>query len=75
MAHELTPDLYRELFGLKRDYPMVAPSYAQARSEAALRIGLGRPKEKARPAKHARTKPTAAKPTAAKRPRRVKAAE
>ncbi len=47
-AHGLTPDQYRELFGLKRDYPMVAPSYAQARSEMALRIGLGRPKQQAR---------------------------
>jgi len=52
-AHELTPDQYRERFGLKSDYPMVAPSYAKARSEMALRIGLGRPK-KARPAKRGR---------------------
>jgi predicted transcriptional regulator len=35
VAHELTPAQYRELFGLKPDYPMVAPSYAQARSELA----------------------------------------
>ena len=63
VAHELTPDQYRELFGLKRDYPMVAPSYAEARSELALRLGLGRPKQRARPAKRARTKPAAAKRT------------
>jgi predicted transcriptional regulator len=47
-AHGLTPDQYRELFGLKSDYPMVAPSYAASRSELALRIGLGRPKKKPR---------------------------
>ena len=69
VAHGLTPDQYREQFGLKHDYPMVAPSYARARSEMALRIGLGRPKQPARPAQRAR-----AKPAAAKRTRRVKAA-
>lgn len=41
-AHDLTPGAYRELYGLGSDYPMVAPSYAQQRSEMALRIGLGR---------------------------------
>ena len=69
VAHELTPAQYRERFGLKRDYPMVAPSYARARSEAALRIGLGRPKKETRPAKRA-----GAKPPTAKRTRRAKAA-
>lgn len=44
-AHDLTPAQYRELYGLKRDYPMVAPSYAESRSELARRIGLGRPKK------------------------------
>ena len=61
-AHELTPDQYRERFGLKSDYPMVAPSYAKARSEMALRIGLGRPK-KGRPAKRGRPPKEAAAPT------------
>ena len=69
VAHGLTPDQYREQFGLKRDYPMVAPSYAQARSEMALRIGLGRPKQPARPTKRA-----APKPAAAKRARRAETA-
>jgi predicted transcriptional regulator len=41
-AHELTPAAYRELFDLKADYPMAAPSYSQRRSEMALRLGLGR---------------------------------
>ena len=38
----LTPAEYRERYGLKADYPMVAPSYAASRSEMAKRIGLGR---------------------------------
>lgn len=42
--HNLTPVEYRELFELRPDYPMVAPSYAQQRSELARRIGLGRPR-------------------------------
>lgn len=44
VAHQLTPAEYRELFGLKRDYPMAAPSYVQERAEIARRIGLGRPR-------------------------------
>jgi MucR family transcriptional regulator, transcriptional regulator of exopolysaccharide biosynthesis len=66
-AHELTPAQYRERFGLKSDYPMVAPNYAKARSEMALRIGLGRPK-KAGPAKRGRPpKAATAKAAPAKR--------
>jgi predicted transcriptional regulator len=45
VEHELTPNQYRETFGLKPDYPMVAPNYAQQRRELALSIGLGRPKK------------------------------
>lgn len=40
--HGLTPEGYRERFGLSRDYPMVAPDYAQMRSKLAQKIGLGR---------------------------------
>ena len=47
VAHQLTPAEYRELFGLKRDYPMAAPSYVQERAEIARRIGLGRPRKAA----------------------------
>jgi predicted transcriptional regulator len=46
--HQLTPEEYREKFGLKSDYPMVAPNYAQQRRELALSIGLGRPKKPTR---------------------------
>jgi predicted transcriptional regulator len=42
VAHDLTPSAYRETFGLKRDYPIVAPAYAEQRSEVARRTGLGR---------------------------------
>jgi len=37
----LTPDEYRTRWGLPADYPMVAPNYAQRRSEFAKKIGLG----------------------------------
>ena len=48
VEHELTPNQYRETFGLKSDYPMAAPNYAQQRREFAVKIGLGRPKKSAR---------------------------
>ena len=41
VAHGLTPSAYREMFGLKSDYPMVAPSYSEERAELARKIGLG----------------------------------
>lgn len=41
-AYDMTPDEYRARWGLPRDYPMVAPNYAQQRRELAKRIGLGK---------------------------------
>jgi predicted transcriptional regulator len=41
-AHNLTPEQYRELYGLRPDYPMVAPNTSKRRSEIARSIGLGR---------------------------------
>ncbi|MCC2687622.1 MAG: transcriptional regulator [Rhizobiaceae bacterium] len=38
----LTPDQYREKWGLDSLYPMVAPNYAAARSQLAKKMGLGR---------------------------------
>ena len=38
----LSPEEYREKWGLARDYPMVAPAYAAARSHLAKSMGLGR---------------------------------
>lgn len=42
----LTPDEYREKWGLPDDYPMVAPAYAAKRSELARSVGLGRKRTK-----------------------------
>jgi predicted transcriptional regulator len=41
ITHRLTPDAYREQFGLRPDYPMTAPGYSRQRSEMARRTGLG----------------------------------
>ncbi|MBV9200780.1 MAG: MucR family transcriptional regulator [Alphaproteobacteria bacterium] len=41
-TYNMTPDEYRAKWGLPTDYPMVAPSYAEQRSEFAKKIGLGR---------------------------------
>ena len=40
-AYDMTPEQYRERWGLPPDYPMVAPDYAEHRSSLAKRIGLG----------------------------------
>lgn len=39
--YDMTPEQYREKWGLPADYPMVAPSYATARSALAKKMGLG----------------------------------
>jgi predicted transcriptional regulator len=52
--YNMTPEEYREKWGLPQDYPMVAPNYAQARSELAKKSGLGQrraPVESAPPPK------------------------
>src|SRR5207249_5041966 len=41
-TYGLTPDEYRQKWGLPPDYPMVAPNYAEQRSAFAKKIGLGR---------------------------------
>jgi predicted transcriptional regulator len=40
-SYNLTPEQYRERWGLGADYPMVAPNYARQRSRLAKEIGLG----------------------------------
>lgn len=45
-AYDMTPEQYRERWGLAPDYPMVAPSYARQRSELAKTIGLGTKRRK-----------------------------
>ncbi|HEY4253371.1 MAG TPA: MucR family transcriptional regulator [Roseomonas sp.] len=49
-AYNLTPEQYRERWGLASDYPMVAPVYAAHRSTLAKKIGLGT-KPRGRPAR------------------------
>ena len=41
-SYGITPDEYRAKWGLPSDYPMVAPNYAKARSDLALKLGLGK---------------------------------
>jgi predicted transcriptional regulator len=41
-SYGMTPDEYRSKWGLPSDYPMVAPNYAKARSDLAVKLGLGR---------------------------------
>ncbi len=42
----LTPEQYREKWGLATEYPMVAPNYAEVRSQLAKRIGLGQKRQR-----------------------------
>ena len=44
--YNLSPEDYREKWGLPHDYPMVAPNYAQARSQLAKKMGLGMRRDK-----------------------------
>lgn len=44
--HNLSPEQYREKWGLDANYPMVAPNYAQARSSLAKKMGLGQKRER-----------------------------
>lgn len=46
--YNLTPEQYREKWGLPADYPMVAPSYAAARSQLAKDMGLGQQRRRKR---------------------------
>lgn len=47
-AYNMTPEAYRERWGLAPDYPMVAPNYARQRSRLAKEIGLGTRARRAR---------------------------
>jgi predicted transcriptional regulator len=61
--YNMTPEEYRRRWGLPRDYPMVAPAYAEQRSSVAKRTGLGRKKVAPAP-------PPPAPPPAGKEPGR-----
>ena len=45
--YNMSPEEYRAKWGLAKDYPMVAPNYAKARSELAKQMGLGQGGRKA----------------------------
>jgi predicted transcriptional regulator len=79
-THGLTPETYRERYGLKADYPMVAPNYSKRRAEVAKALGLGRKRvapAEAEAGEAAASEPTAVpEPTAkpkAKRPAKARA--
>jgi predicted transcriptional regulator len=46
--YKMTPEQYREKWGLPPDYPMVAPNYAAARSQLAMQMGLGQQRRRRR---------------------------
>jgi predicted transcriptional regulator len=46
--YNMTPEQYREKWGLPPDYPMVAPNYAVARSQLAKKMGLGQQRRRKR---------------------------
>ncbi len=68
-SYDMTPDQYRERWDLPRDYPMVAPNYAQQRSSLAKQIGLGR-----KPAEPPVVDTVPEEPKPARRSRKAKAA-
>jgi len=78
--YSMTPDEYRSKWGLPKDYPMVAPNYAKARSEMARSMGLGQGGRGRKPAaasaapKTAKAAKPAKAPKAPKAPKAAKAA-
>lgn len=64
----ISPEEYRKKWGLKHDYPMVAPAYAAQRSELAKSMGLGKLRQAAKA-----TKASVKKGPAGKRGARKKA--
>jgi predicted transcriptional regulator len=47
-SYNMSPEQYREKWGLPQDYPMVAPNYAEARSQLAKQMGLGQKRKRGR---------------------------
>ncbi|EPR15134.1 alginate regulatory protein [Sphingobium indicum IP26] len=78
-SHGLTPNEYRERYGLPKSYPLVAPNYSEARRAVATKLGLGKkPVSVKKPAEAAPAPavaaPAAAKPAAAPKAALAKAA-
>lgn len=74
-SHGLTPDEYRARYKLKPDYPMVAPSYSEARRATAKKIGLGRNRQRTGKGAAAETVTPAPTPAPAATRRRRKKTE
>ena len=74
-GHGLTPDQYRERYGLKPDYPMTSANYSEVRRNMAKKIGLGRkPAAKTeQPAKSVAETPAAPAPKRRGRPKKTPA--
>ena len=70
----LTPEAYREKWGLPRDYPMVTASYSDQRSKLAIALGLGQQRKKAAPKAAEPAATISDKPKRAGRPRKAKEA-
>jgi predicted transcriptional regulator len=68
----LTPEAYREKWGLPRDYPMVAASYSEKRSALAKSLGLGQRRRKAAPKAAVASEAISEKPKRVGRPRKAK---
>jgi len=66
---DMTPEQYREKWGLAPDYPMVAPNYAEHRSKLAKALGLGRKPPEAEGEAEAEIEPVAEIPPPAPEPR------
>ena len=64
--HNMTVDQYRAKWSLPSNYPMVAPNYAETRSTLAKKMGLGKSRTVAPPAKKAGRKPGSGKRAAAR---------
>jgi predicted transcriptional regulator len=58
-TYDMTPEQYRAKWNLPADYPMVAPNYAQARSELAKTMGLGQQRKKGKASVEAATEAAA----------------
>jgi predicted transcriptional regulator len=67
-SYNLTPEEYRKKWGLKHDYPMVAPAYAAKRSELAKSMGLGHLAAKAKAAEGGRKAAAGKKGSRKKKP-------
>ncbi|MGH1572850.1 MucR family transcriptional regulator [Methylobacterium sp. P31] len=67
----LSPEAYREKWGLPRDYPMTAPSYSEMRSSLAKSVGLGQGRRKTAPKSADAAEAVSGQPKRVVRPRKA----